>query len=185
MPNDIYFGNNTVKNMTKMIFSLSGYVKAGSSSTKYYFKTSEDSSYFTGSSTETNAYYMTKVKEGDFYCRFVGDLQITKKKTDTGDSGGWISIDGPGFYSDDANYEQKLRDVKRSGWDYNIIDSSGRSKVNVFKHPVLINGTKNQWTNPFFTNDILIPSWFTEISFQFATNSDLAASFCVLCMLAE
>lgn len=184
MSTDIFFGKNTSKNMSKMIFSVSGYVKSGSSNTRYYFKTSEDSLYFTGPDTGETSYFLTKVLNDDFYCRFVGDLQITKKITDKGDSGGWIGLYGPTFYSDDENYEQKLRDIKRSGWTYNIQEGT-RNAVTSHISLVYINNTKNQWTNPVITDDILIPSWFDELRVQFATNTDLNASFDLHIMLSE
>lgn len=186
MSTDIYFGNNTSKSMMKMIYSLSGFCKTNASS-NYYFKTSGDSSYFTGPDTDSSSfvYTMTKVHSDDFYCRFVVDLQITKKSTDKGDSGGWINLYANSFYSDDADYEQKLYDVKRSGWQYHTVQTGGRTRVDVSLSPVSINNTKSKWTNPAITDELLIPSWFTYVKVRFATNTNLAASCAVHCMLVE
>ena len=185
MSTDLYFGNNTTKSMMKMIYSLSGFRKTNASA-NYYFKTSGDSSYFTGPDTNSSGVYiMTKVHNDDFYCRFVVDLQITKKSTDKGDSGGWINISTNSFYSDDANYEQKLYDIKRSGWKYNTVQTNGRTRIDAYVVPVSINNTKSKWTNPAITDELLIPSWLTYVYVQFATNTNLAASCAIHCMLAE
>lgn len=183
MSTDIYFGNRTEKMLVKQILSISGW---GDTKGNYnYYKTYVDEGYFSGASNSTYNYEILVPSTKNFYVRFVGSLQIGKSNTATGSGYGFAELTAPTLRSTDADYESKLAEIKNSGWNYSIRESSTGTYVSSYKVIVKLNDEKNTWRKVNKTETILIPSWFDKIYLRAAGKDGVSSSFDLKCALVE